>query len=134
MTKNQTMYWNLLPLATKRVYSNRQQVVFYFDLGYFLVCGKTQISGKKAQVSGRKTLGNLTISVKPFGQQQGLKKKGLENKSITVAEDEDENLPNSVAQECFLYKHEECIKSRKTTMAISGAFTWINNRWHSAMF
>ncbi|KAJ9545789.1 hypothetical protein OSB04_025496 [Centaurea solstitialis] len=32
--------------------------------------GKPQISGKKTQVSGRKALGDLTNSVKPFGQQQ----------------------------------------------------------------
>ncbi|KAJ9545752.1 hypothetical protein OSB04_025459 [Centaurea solstitialis] len=77
--------------------------------------GKPQISGKKPQVSGRKALGDLTNSVKPFGQQQGLKRR-VEKKSITVAEDEDENFPNSIAQEGFLHNHDECIKSHKSTM------------------
>ncbi|KAI3757658.1 hypothetical protein L6452_05201 [Arctium lappa] len=96
---------NVIPIGEDLGVSKKAQIP---------VGGKAQ-SGKKAQVSGRKALGDLTNSVKPFGQQQGLKKK-VEKKSIVVAEDEDENLPYSVAQECFLHNHEECIKSQKSSM------------------
>lgn len=64
----------------------------------------------KAQVSGRKVLGDLTNMVSP--RKQKLKSRGKQ--SITVAEDE--KFPYSIAEEGFLHNHDECVKSQRKGM------------------
>nr|GEY48591.1 protein patronus 1-like [Tanacetum cinerariifolium] len=63
----------------------------------------------KAPASRRKALGDLTNMVKPFGQQQGLKKTSQVKQSLTIAED----APYSIAEEGFRHNHDECVKQQK---------------------
>lgn len=70
-------------------------------------------TSEKAQVGGRKALGDLTNSGKPSGQNI-LKKKNQDKKLLAVAEEE--KFPNAIADERFLHNHHECIKSQRNAV------------------